>query len=165
MKTTIALRTHAVPRREEEYSAVISLTPEEADRILEYIELMKHVSGRWPEAWQVSVFAERNPVYVPVTDLPGALTEDYQVLPRPPTVRRALRVDEGQMRVRGDAVAWAAVDPSGNRLIETRELSEQVIRAVSSGLWLKPGVGKLALAAELGRVWFCDPHPKRGTLH
>lgn len=160
-QTLIALPTYGLGsplneqaiRTEENYCAIITLTPERADELLELIHLMKRVSERWPSAWQLSVFESAGPVYVCTREVSPEPFIGYLILPNSYQPQNLLPMDEGQLHVMPDAVSWGGTDPGGRFSLATNEVDEKLLRIISSGIIIAPGLDKAALASELSQAW------------
>lgn len=62
-------------------------------------------------------------------------------------------MDEGQLQVRPDAVSWGGADPGGRFTLVTNEVDEKLLRTISSGIIIAPGLSNAALASELPQAW------------
>ncbi len=160
-QTLIALPTHCLgsdpinqaPRIEENYCAIIALTPERADALLELIHLMKRISAEWPSAWQLSVFESAGPVYARSREVSTEPLTEYLILQNCYQPQNLLPMDEGQLHVMPDAVSWGGTDLGGRFTLVTNEVDEKLLRIISSGIILSPGLNKAALTSELSQAW------------
>ena len=160
-QTLIALPTYCLgsnlqdqaKETEENYCAIIALTPDRADELLELIYLMKRVSAKWPSAWQLSIFEGAGPVYVCSREVSSESLNGYLILHHDYRPQNLLPMDEGQLHVMSDAISWGGTDPGGRFTLVTNEVDEKLLRIISSGIILSPGLNKAALTSELSQAW------------
>ena len=66
-------------------------------------------------------------------------------------LQNLLPIDEGQLHVMPDAVSWGGADSGGRFTLVTNEVDETLLRIISSGIIITPGLNKAALASELSQ--------------
>jgi hypothetical protein len=150
MSTRIALRTTQIPpvtSPHQEIIAIIDLTPE---RALELLELMQEITMRASASsttFRISSF-ERAALYAPACTLTTLPSQgDFVVLPPDYTVTATTLtpIKLVHTNVMPLFINWTAIDQNDRFLINSTELTVELLKAVACGFAIPPGATRQSL--------------------
>jgi hypothetical protein len=163
-QTLIALPTvktqSATSSSEEPLVAVAVLTPERASEILRQMESVTKMARRWVGVYKLSSF-DGNTFYVPQSSMqtPPSPT-DFRVLDPGFTTPMMTQLVRFQIGIIPGAVIWEAFDAENRFMVNTIELSSEVLRAISLGTTFNPGDTSEALKSVVPAEPVVDADPR-----
>lgn len=141
-QTLIALPTVKTPQSAEANDnliAVAVLTAERAAEILKQMESVTKMARRWVGIYKLSSF-DGNTFYVPASSVRTPPSPaDFRVLDPGFTTPVMAQLIRFQIGIIPGAVIWEAFDAENRFMVNTIELSSEVLRAISLGTTLNPG--------------------------
>lgn len=119
--------------------AIAVLTPERAAEILRQMKYVTRMASRWLGVYKVSSF-DANTFYVPESSLQTRPARtDFCVLAADAVPDATTELVRYQIGIIPGAVIWEAFDAKNRFMVNTIELSSEILQAIANGASFKAG--------------------------